>query len=366
MVVLRCGARHVFPRTIPEFTPSIAPSKGPAPRGRGLRTLGLGSWTCFAFLDHLRANLEGLQRPRARASSTKFGDLRLPDRALDHQICHMQLTIELRKLVLAFGAVRDLHNLLWVDNDGRVEVQFRAMRELAAFDRQRPELTDGYSVEWILNSSPKKARPLVPSARICRHCFTWITICSNWSIPFVRVLFVMVSLRLQVTRAANMKTFNQIWQKSDFRMTDFSETLRKSLWRCCRRKQHGILSASSRKPVHEHGGVCGQNGANDFPSFGVLRSAMNQPCSLPTSSKHRLAFSTKKRVMGASYSCTRFACSSDPNLPTSPSSTSPTLPSKAQHPRCLPTERLLACSCPSKASTGLRTRALKWHRVESP
>ena len=43
--------------------------------------------------------------------------------------------------------VRDLHNLHWVDNGGRVdgrEVEFRALCERAAFDRQRPELTDGY------------------------------------------------------------------------------------------------------------------------------------------------------------------------------------------------------------------------------
>ena len=99
----------------------------------------------LSILNHLRASLEELQRPRARASTRKFSDLRLARRALgpsylpdpaDH--------IELRKLVLVFlfqvrrceqvqysegipnlhprileelrgCAVRDLHDLLWVD-----------------------------------------------------------------------------------------------------------------------------------------------------------------------------------------------------------------------------------------------------------
>ena len=42
------------------------------------------------------ARVQGLQR-RARASTTKSSDLRLADRALGHQVCHIQLTIELRK-----------------------------------------------------------------------------------------------------------------------------------------------------------------------------------------------------------------------------------------------------------------------------
>ena len=89
------------------------------------------------------ARVQGLQR-RARASTTKSSDLRLADRALGHQVCHIQLTIELRKLVLVFlfqvrrceqvqnsgsipnlhprilehlrgCAVRDLHNLPWIE-----------------------------------------------------------------------------------------------------------------------------------------------------------------------------------------------------------------------------------------------------------
>ena len=47
--------------------------------------------------------LAGLRRPRAPLSTPQKNiDHRLPDRALNHQNCHVQLTIELRKLVLAF------------------------------------------------------------------------------------------------------------------------------------------------------------------------------------------------------------------------------------------------------------------------
>ena len=46
--------------------------------------------------------VEKLQRPRARASTTKFRDLRLAGRALGHHTCHIYPTIELRKLVVAF------------------------------------------------------------------------------------------------------------------------------------------------------------------------------------------------------------------------------------------------------------------------
>ena len=90
------------------------------------------------------------QRPRASTSTAKFSDLCLADRAVGHQICHIQLTIPFRKLVLVFFfqahrweqvqnsegiphlqppifeelrgcAVRDLDNLHWVDNARRAE-----------------------------------------------------------------------------------------------------------------------------------------------------------------------------------------------------------------------------------------------------
>ena len=88
---------------------------------------------------------EGLQRPRARASTTKFSDLRFADRAVGHQIYHIQLAIELRELVfVVFFHVRRCEQVqnseasgictheslksfagalfvLWVDNAGRVD-----------------------------------------------------------------------------------------------------------------------------------------------------------------------------------------------------------------------------------------------------
>ena len=119
------------------------------------------------------------QRPRARTSTAKFSGFCLADRAVGHQICHTQLTIQLRKLVLVFVfqahrweqvqnsedipnlhppifeelrgyAVRDLVNLHWVDNARRAEgrqVEFRALRERAAFAGQGAGLTDGNLVD---------------------------------------------------------------------------------------------------------------------------------------------------------------------------------------------------------------------------
>ena len=113
--------------------------------GRALRTQWPRSWTCSP-----RSPSRGFERPRAHTSTTKFSDIHLADRALGHQICHIQLTIDLRKLVLGFifqvrrceqvqtsesipnlhpriseglrvCAARDLHNLLWIDDARRVD-----------------------------------------------------------------------------------------------------------------------------------------------------------------------------------------------------------------------------------------------------
>ena len=56
-----------------------------------------------------------------------------------------------------------------------------------------------------------------------------------------------------------MKMFKQIWQKSEFRRTDFPKpfALMSMAWLSQKGAivlQNVILSASSRKPVHGHGG----------------------------------------------------------------------------------------------------------------
>ena len=113
-----------------------------------------------------------------------------------------------------------------------VNVEFRAFRDRA--DGQCPELSDGHFIDFRerlkmdLELITERARSLVPFARVCRRCSTATTNCSNWSMAFVSVLFVIVStstklsfsisllLRLQVATAANMKIFNHFGQKSEF------------------------------------------------------------------------------------------------------------------------------------------------------
>ena len=100
--------------------------------------------------------------------------------------------------------------------------------------------------------------------RVVRHCLNVHKLSFSISLLLLLLLLLLrlLLLQLQVSIEAAMYVVNQIWQKNEFRTTDFSEALRlKSVAEVSQKGaillQNVSLSAGSRKPV--------------------LRTAMNQP-----------------------------------------------------------------------------------------
>ena len=193
----------------------------------------------------------------------------------------------------------------------------RGLRERAAFDAKCPELRDGCLADLreLLEMELELTIEKVLLARACRRCSTAITMFSYWSMAFVSVLFVAVSTPTNslpvslfffgpTSQGQQTRRYStQIWQKSKFRATDFSEILRLDI--------DGVVVAEK-------------------------------------------------------HSCTRLACSSDPKLPATPASPPHRCPAWSRSLRCLPTDRLQDYSrCAGRASSGLRTRVLEWHRVDN-
>ena len=83
---------------------------------------------------------------------------------------------------------------------------------------------------------------------------------------------ISLLLRLQIAKAADTKIFNHIWQKSEFRKTDLSETLRLHIVGVdvCDKHDRAAQRASLRQLSQARGWA---------------QSAVNQLCSLPTPPK---------------------------------------------------------------------------------
>ena len=88
-------------------------------------------------------------------------------------------------------------------------------------NRQRPELTDG-CLELVIEKG-SRARALCEGLPPLLDGLRQRAV-RLWS-QRPQTFLLLLLLRVQVAKAADMKIFDQIWQKNEFRITDFSETV---------------------------------------------------------------------------------------------------------------------------------------------